>query len=230
MLRRINKTWPQARGSLLSRCSLLPSRGVLQRLRCCRSVIDWPMFQRRCVWPESVAGLHSMPVAFPQAVPSPDPDGSPQPAKSGEYARTGEPCRGASLLALWCESAIDCWRIHFFVVFNVPKSRQRYRRTQSADRVWLCSGGLHRHECMWSRMRTKSVGVSMVEHWRRPLLNGPEVDLALLQVPADLIDIEYADSARLRVGISSWPSATLWPEPNGHLGDHQRFGPKRIGH
>ena len=47
-----------------------------------------------------------------------------------------------------------------------------------------------------------SIGVSDGRTLEATLIGmDPEVDLALLQVPAeDLIDIEYADSARLRVG------------------------------
>jgi serine protease Do/serine protease DegQ len=107
-----------------------------------------------------------MPVAFPQAVPSSDPDGSPQP---------------------------------------LPKSRQRYRRTQSAGSgvvVDASAGYIVTNAHVVKNADEISIGVSDGRTLEATLIGmDPEVDLALLQVPAeDLTEIDYADSARLRVG------------------------------
>jgi serine protease Do/serine protease DegQ len=89
--------------------------------------------------------------------------------------------------------------------FNVPKSRQRYRRTQSAGSgvvVDAAAGYIVTNAHVVKNADEISIGVSDGRTLQAKLIGlDPEVDLALLQVPAeDLTDIDYADSARLRVG------------------------------
>ena len=89
--------------------------------------------------------------------------------------------------------------------FNVPKSRQRYRRTQSAGSgvvIDAAAGYIVTNAHVVKNADEISIGVSDGRTLEATLIGiDPEVDLALLQVPAeDLIDIDYADSARLRVG------------------------------
>ena len=89
--------------------------------------------------------------------------------------------------------------------FNVPKSRQRYRRTQSAGSgvvVDASAGYIVTNAHVVKNADEISIGVSDGRTLQATLIGlDPEVDLALLQVPAeDLTDIDYADSARLRVG------------------------------
>jgi serine protease Do/serine protease DegQ len=89
--------------------------------------------------------------------------------------------------------------------FNVPKSRQRYRRTQSAGSgvvVDAAAGYIVTNAHVVKNADEISIGVSDGRTLQATLIGlDPEVDLALLQVPAeDLTDIDYADSARLRVG------------------------------
>ena len=87
----------------------------------------------------------------------------------------------------------------------MPKSRQRYRRTQSAGSgvvIDAAAGYIVTNAHVVKNADEISIGVSDGRTLEATLIGiDPEVDLALLQVPAeDLIDIEYADSARLRVG------------------------------
>jgi serine protease Do/serine protease DegQ len=89
--------------------------------------------------------------------------------------------------------------------FNVPKSRQRYRRTQSAGSgvvVDASAGYIVTNAHVVKNADEISIGVSDGRTLEATLIGmDPEVDLALLQVPAeDLTEIDYADSARLRVG------------------------------
>ena len=89
--------------------------------------------------------------------------------------------------------------------FNVPKSRQRYRRTQSAGSgvvVDAASGYIVTNAHVVKSADEISVGVSDGRTLEATLIGmDPDVDLALLQVPADdLVAIQYANSAQLRVG------------------------------
>ena len=87
----------------------------------------------------------------------------------------------------------------------MPKSRQRYRRTQSAGSgvvVDAAAGYIVTNAHVVKNADEISIGVSDGRTLQATLVGmDPEVDLALLQVPAeDLTEIDYADSGRLRVG------------------------------
>jgi serine protease Do/serine protease DegQ len=89
--------------------------------------------------------------------------------------------------------------------FNIPKSRQRYRRTQSAGSgvvVDAAAGYIVTNAHVVRSADEISVGLSDGRTLEAKLIGSdPDVDLALLQVPAeDLVAIEYANSAKLRVG------------------------------
>lgn len=150
---------------------------------------------------------HSMPVAFPQAVPSSDPDGSPQPLPSlaNMLERVNPAVVNIATRSVVRERNRLLEDPFFRRFFNVPKSRQRYRRTQSAGSgvvVDAAAGYIVTNAHVVKNADEISIGVSDGRTLEATLIGmDPEVDLALLQVPAeDLIDIEYADSARLRVG------------------------------
>lgn len=150
---------------------------------------------------------HSMSVAFPQAVPSPDPDGSPQPLPSlaNMLERVNPAVVNIATRSVVRERNRLLEDPFFRRFFNVPKSRQRYRRTQSAGSgvvVDAAAGYIVTNAHVVKNADEISIGVSDGRTLEATLIGmDPEVDLALLQVPAeDLIDIEYADSARLRVG------------------------------
>ena len=148
-----------------------------------------------------------MPVAFPQAVPSPDPDGSPQPLPSlaNMLERVNPAVVNIATRSVVRERNRLLEDPFFRRFFNVPKSRQRYRRTQSAGSgvvVDAAAGYIVTNAHVVKNADEISIGVSDGRTLEATLIGmDPEVDLALLQVPAeDLIDIEYADSAQLRVG------------------------------
>jgi serine protease Do/serine protease DegQ len=148
-----------------------------------------------------------MPVAFPQAVPSTDPDGSPQPLPSlaNMLERVNPAVVNIATRSVVRERNRLLEDPFFRRFFNVPKSRQRYRRTQSAGSgvvVDASAGYIVTNAHVVKNADEISIGVSDGRTLEATLIGmDPEVDLALLQVPAeDLTEIDYADSARLRVG------------------------------
>jgi serine protease Do/serine protease DegQ len=148
-----------------------------------------------------------MPVAFPQAVPSSDPDGSPQPLPSlaNMLERVNPAVVNIATRSVVRERNRLLEDPFFRRFFNVPKSRQRYRRTQSAGSgvvVDASAGYIVTNAHVVKNADEISIGVSDGRTLEAILIGmDPEVDLALLQVPAeDLTEIDYADSARLRVG------------------------------
>jgi serine protease Do/serine protease DegQ len=148
-----------------------------------------------------------MPVAFPQAVPSSDPDGSPQPLPSlaNMLERVNPAVVNIATRSVVRERNRLLEDPFFRRFFNVPKSRQRYRRTQSAGSgvvVDASAGYIVTNAHVVKNADEISIGVSDGRTLEATLIGmDPEVDLALLQVPAeDLTEIDYADSARLRVG------------------------------
>ena len=147
------------------------------------------------------------PVAFPQDIPSSDPDGSPQPLPSlaDMLERVNPAVVNIATRSVVRESNRLLEDPFFRRFFNVPKSRQRYRRTQSAGSgvvIDAAAGYIVTNAHVVKNADEISIGVSDGRTLEATLIGiDPEVDLALLQVPAeDLIDIGYADSARLRVG------------------------------
>lgn len=147
------------------------------------------------------------PVAFPQDIPSSDPDGSPQPSLSlaDMLERVNPAVVNIATRSVVRESNRLLEDPFFRRFFNVPKSRQRYRRTQSAGSgvvIDAAAGYIVTNAHVVKNADEISIGVSDGRTLEATLIGiDPEVDLALLQVPAeDLIDIDYADSARLRVG------------------------------
>ncbi len=147
------------------------------------------------------------PVAFPQDIPSSDPDGSPQPLPSlaDMLERVNPAVVNIATRSVVRESNRLLEDPFFRRFFNVPKSRQRYRRTQSAGSgvvIDAAAGYIVTNAHVVKNADEISIGVSDGRTLEATLIGiDPEVDLALLQVPAeDLIDIDYADSARLRVG------------------------------
>ena len=187
---------------MLSRCSLLPSRGLLV------TVLVLGLCFSGAVLGQSASPDHRMiPVAFPQAVPSSDPDGSPQPLPSlaDMLERVNPAVVNIATRSVVRESNRLLEDPFFRRFFNVPKSRQRYRRTQSAGSgvvVDASAGYIVTNAHVVKNADEISIGVSDGRTLQATLIGlDPEVDLALLQVPAeDLTDIDYADSARLRVG------------------------------
>lgn len=148
-----------------------------------------------------------MPVAFPQAAPSSDPDGSPQPLPSlaNMLERVNPAVVNIATRSVVRERNRLLEDPFFRRFFNVPKSRQRYRRTQSAGSgvvVDALAGYIVTNAHVVKNADEISIGVSDGRTLEATLIGiDPEVDLALLQVPAeDLTEIDYADSARLRVG------------------------------
>ena len=187
---------------MLSRCSLLPSCGLLAK------VLVLGLCFSGAVLGQSASPDHRMiPVAFPQAVPSSDPDGSPQPLPSlaDMLERVNPAVVNIATRSVVRESNRLLEDPFFRRFFNVPKSRQRYRRTQSAGSgvvVDASAGYIVTNAHVVKNADEISIGVSDGRTLQATLIGlDPEVDLALLQVPAeDLTDIDYADSARLRVG------------------------------
>ena len=189
---------------MLSRCSALPSRALLAKVM----VFSFGLcFSGAVLGQNALQDYQMMPVAFPQTVPSSDPDGSPQPLPS--LANMLERVNPA-VVNIATRSVVrernrlleDPFIRRFF---NVPKSRQRYRRTQSAGSgvvVDASAGYIVTNAHVVKNADEISIGVSDGRTLEATLIGmDPEVDLALLQVPAeDLTEIDYADSARLRVG------------------------------
>ena len=187
---------------MLSRCSLLPSRGLLAKV-----LVLGLCFSGAVLGQSALPDNRMMPVAFPQAVPSSDPDGSPQPLPSlaDMLERVNPAVVNIATRSVVRESNRLLEDPFFRRFFNVPKSRQRYRRTQSAGSgvvVDASAGYIVTNAHVVKNADEISIGVSDGRTLQATLIGlDPEVDLALLQVPAeDLTDIDYADSARLRVG------------------------------
>ena len=187
---------------MLSRCSLLPSRGLLATV-----LVLGLCFSGAVLGQSALPDNRMMPVAFPQAVPSSDPDGSPQPLPSlaDMLERVNPAVVNIATRSVVRESNRLLEDPFFRRFFNVPKSRQRSRRTQSAGSgvvVDASAGYIVTNAHVVKNADEISIGVSDGRTLQATLIGlDPEVDLALLQVPAeDLTDIDYADSARLRVG------------------------------
>ena len=148
-----------------------------------------------------------IPVAFPQAVPSSDPESSlqPLPSLANMLERVNPAVVNIATRSVVRERNRLLEDPFFRRFFNVPKSRQRYRRTQSAGSgvvVDASAGYIVTNAHVVKNADEISIGVSDGRTLEATLIGmDPEVDLALLQVPAeDLTEIDYADSARLRVG------------------------------
>lgn len=146
-------------------------------------------------------------VAFPAVVPSSDLTGEPQPMPSlaDMLQRVNPAVVNIATRSVVRESNRLLEDPFFRRFFNVPKSRQRYRRTQSAGSgvvVDAAAGYIVTNAHVVKNADEISIGISDGRTLEATLIGtDPEVDLALLQVPAqDLVAIEYADSARLRVG------------------------------
>jgi Do/DeqQ family serine protease len=187
---------------LLLRCSLLPSRGLLVTV-----LVLGLCFSGAVLGQSALPDHRMMPVAFPQAVPSSDPDGSsrPLPSLADMLERVNPAVVNIATRSVVRESNRLLEDPFFRRFFNVPKSRQRYRRTQSAGSgvvVDAAAGYIVTNAHVVKNADEISIGVSDGRTLQAKLIGlDPEVDLALLQVPAeDLTDIDYADSARLRVG------------------------------
>ena len=170
---------------------------------------DWPVYWRCCRRASAFADRTNqlMPVAFPRDIPSADPDGSSQPLPSlaDMLERVNPAVVNIATRSVVRESNRLLEDPFFRRFFNVPKSRQRYRRTQSAGSgvvIDAAAGYIVTNAHVVKNADEISIGVSDGRTLEATLIGiDPEVDLALLQVPAeDLIDIDYADSARLRVG------------------------------
>ena len=187
---------------MLSRRSLLPSRGLLAQV-----MVLGLCYSAAVLGQSTLPDHRMMPVAFPQAIPSLDPDGSPQPLPSlaDMLERVNPAVVNIATRSMVRESNRLLEDPFFRRFFNVPKSRQRYRRTQSAGSgvvVDAAAGYIVTNAHVVKNADEISIGVSDGRTLQATLVGmDPEVDLALLQVPAeDLTEIDYADSGRLRVG------------------------------
>ena len=189
---------------MLSRRSSLPSRALRAKVM----VFSFGLcFSGAVLGQNALQDYQMMPVAFPQAVPSTDPDGSPQPLPSlaNMLERVNPAVVNIATRSVVRERNRLLEDPFFRRFFNVPKSRQRYRRTQSAGSgvvVDASAGYIVTNAHVVKNADEISIGVSDGRTLEATLIGmDPEVDLALLQVPAeDLTEIDYADSARLRVG------------------------------
>ena len=155
----------------------------------------------------SKSAFHSQLTAFPAAIPSSSAEGElqPLPSLADMLQRVNPAVVNIATRSVVRESNRLLEDPFFRRFFNVPKSRQRYRRTQSAGSgvvVDAEAGYIVTNAHVVKNADEISIGVSDGRNLEATLIGtDPEVDLALLQVPAqDLIAIEYADSARLRVG------------------------------
>lgn len=147
------------------------------------------------------------PVAFPSAVPSPDLQGAlqPLPSLADMLERVNPAVVNIATRSVVRESNRLLEDPFFRRFFNVPKSRQRYRRTQSAGSGVVIDSGqgyIITNAHVVKGADEISIGLSDGRTLEATLIGtDPEVDLALLQVEAqNLTAIEYANSARLRVG------------------------------
>ena len=189
---------------MLSRSSALPSRALFAKVM----VFAFGLcFSGAVLGQNALQDYQMMPMAFPQAVPSSDPDGSPQPLPSlaNMLERVNPAVVNIATRSVVRERNRLLEDPFFRRFFNVPKSRQRYRRTQSAGSgvvVDALAGYIVTNAHVVKNADEISIGVSDGRTLEATLIGmDPEVDLALLQVPAeDLTEIDYADSARLRVG------------------------------
>jgi len=148
-----------------------------------------------------------MPVAFPTAAPSSGLNGSlqPMPSLADMLERVNPAVVNIATRSVVRESNRLLEDPFFRRFFNVPKSRQRYRRTQSAGSGVVIDSGqgyIVTNAHVVKGADEISIGLSDGRTLEATLIGtDPEVDLALLQVEAeDLTAIEYANSARLRVG------------------------------
>ena len=187
---------------MLSRRSLLPSHGLLAQV-----LVLGLCFSGAVLGQSPLPDHRMIPVAFPEAVPSLDPDGSlqPLPSLADMLERVNPAVVNIATRSMVRESNRLLEDPFFRRFFNVPKSRQRYRRTQSAGSgvvVDAAAGYIVTNAHVVKNADEISIGVSDGRTLQATLVGmDPEVDLALLQVPAeDLTEIDYADSGRLRVG------------------------------
>jgi len=154
---------------------------------------------------QPMAGV--VPVAFPSAVPSSNPSGSlqPLPSLADMLERVNPAVVNIATRSVVRESNRLLEDPFFRRFFNVPKSRQRYRRTQSAGSgvvIDSAQGYIVTNAHVVKAADEISIGLSDGRTLEATLIGtDPEVDLALLQVEASgLTAIDYANSARLRVG------------------------------
>ena len=189
---------------MLSRRSSLPSRALRAKVM----VFSFGLcFSGAVLGQNALQDYQMIPVAFPQAVPSSDPENSlqPLPSLANMLERVNPAVVNIATRSVVRERNRLLEDPFFRRFFNVPKSRQRYRRTQSAGSgviVDASAGYIVTNAHVVKNADEISIGVSDGRTLEATLIGmDPEVDLALLQVPAeDLTEIDYADSARLRVG------------------------------
>jgi serine protease Do/serine protease DegQ len=145
------------------------------------------------------------PTTFPTAVPLSETEYQPLPSLADMLVRVNPAVVNIATRSVVRESNRLLEDPFFRRFFNVPEGRQRYRRTQSAGSgvvIDAQSGYIVTNAHVVKNADEISIGVSDGRTLEATLIGiDPEVDLALLQVPAeDLVAIEYANSARLRVG------------------------------
>ena len=143
--------------------------------------------------------------AFPASIPESDKQFQPLPSLADMLERVNPAVVNIATRSVVRESNRLLEDPFFRRFFNIPKSRQRYRRTQSAGSgvvVDAAAGYIVTNAHVVRSADEISVGLSDGRTLEAKLIGSdPDVDLALLQVPAeDLVAIEYANSAKLRVG------------------------------
>ena len=186
--------------------------GRLRLVLLCLYVLIWPVNVSgdaavKAALPSAQPMAGIMPVAFPSAVPSSGAPGSlqPLPSLADMLERVNPAVVNIATRSVVRESNRLLEDPFFRRFFNVPKSRQRYRRTQSAGSGVVIDSGqgyIVTNAHVVKGADEISIGLSDGRTLEATLIGtDPEVDLALLQVEAeDLTAIEYANSARLRVG------------------------------
>lgn len=186
--------------------------GRLRLVLLCLYVLIWPVNVSgdaavKAALPSAQPMAGIMPVAFPSAVPSSGAPGSlqPLPSLADMLERVNPAVVNIATRSVVRESNRLLEDPFFRRFFNVPKSRQRYRRTQSAGSGVVIESGqgyIVTNAHVVKGADEISIGLSDGRTLEATLIGtDPEVDLALLQVEAeDLTAIEYANSARLRVG------------------------------
>ncbi|NCF45754.1 MAG: Do family serine endopeptidase [Proteobacteria bacterium] len=147
----------------------------------------------------------AQPVTFPAAVPLSETEDQALPSWADMLERVNPAVVNIATRSVVRESNRLLEDPFFRRFFNVPEGRQRYRRTQSAGSgvvIDAQSGYIVTNAHVVKNADEISIGVSDGRTLKATLIGiDSEVDLALLQVPAeDLVAIEYANSARLRVG------------------------------
>lgn len=181
-------------------CSMLSGRLARLALVVVAGLLNTPVLAQP-------AEFSATPVVFPSAIPSNDPGGQPQPLPSlaDMLERVNPAVVNIATRSLVRESNRLLEDPFFRRFFNVPERRQRYRRTQSAGSGVVIDAGqgyIVTNAHVVKNADEISIGLSDGRTLEATLIGAdPEVDLALLQVRAEgLQAIEYADSAKLRVG------------------------------